>query len=267
MSSTLSSVNFYLVAGVIRLGHWRRIRKAYPRCSWSASGTRSLLWLGTLGPLTNQAMFVRMFIGLLWKFLGTVQDSESMDFDRTKATTSHDGKMMIYLKLSFERTIMATSARFFGLKFGPKSDWTSRAICSGTIFAVEQLPPTTCVKLSSLQSSTWRKPSGKSGSLEVVALKHQHSKDSPLHCWLATLLHKIKVHENPIIRPERTNASVCVCVFVFVCFCVCMSALIGSDCSNSCRGRSTLNKWQCPSSSVYTTKFLNVPDFVGNKMP
>ena len=188
-----------------------------------------------------------LFIGLLWKFLGTVQDSESMDFDRTKATTSHDGKMMIYLKLSFERTIMATSARFVWLKFGPKSNWTSRAICSGTIFAVEQLPRTTCVKLSSLQSSTWRKPSGKSGSLEVVALKHQHSKDSPLHCWLATLLHKIKVHENPIIRPERTNASVCVCVFVFVfvfvfvCFCVCMSALIGSDCSNSCRGRSTLN--------------------------
>ena len=145
--------------------------------------------------------------------------------------------------------MLATSAGLFLLKFGPKSDWTSRAICSGTIFAVEQLPRTTCVKISYLQSSTWREPSGKSGSLEVVVLK-QHSKHSPLHCWFATLLHKMKINENPIILPERTNASVyihiyiyvCVCVCLCVCFCVCMSALIGSDCSNSCRGRSTLNK-------------------------
>ena len=133
-----------------------------------------------------------------------------------EATTSHDGNMMIYLKLSFVTTMLAISAGLFRLKFGPKSDWTSRAICSGTIFAVEHLPRTTCVKLSYLQSSTWRKPSGKSGSLEVVALKHQHSKHSPLHCWLATPLHKIKLHENPIILPERTNASVYVCVFVCV---------------------------------------------------
>ena len=126
---------------------------------------------------------------------------------------------MIYLKFSFVTTItmLATSARLFWWKFGPKSDWTSRAICSGTIFAVEQLPRTTCVKISYLQSATWREPSGKSGSLEVVALKHLHSKHSPLHCWLATLLHKMKINENPIILPERTNASVYMCVCLFVC--------------------------------------------------
>ena len=130
---------------------------------------------------------------------------------------------MLYLKLSFVTTMLATSTGLLWLKFGPKSDWTSRAICSGTIFAVEQLPRTTCVKISYLQSATWLEPNGKSGSLEVVALKHQHSKHSPLHCWFATLLHKMKINENPIILPERTNASVyiyiymCVCVFVCVC--------------------------------------------------
>ena len=133
-----------------------------------------------------------------------------------EATTSHDAKMMIYLKLSFVTTMLATIAWWLWLKLGPKRDWTSRVICPGTIFAVEQLPRTTRVKISYLQSSTWREPSEKSGSLEVVALKHQHSKHSPLHCWLATLLHTMKTHENPIILPERTNASVCLCVFVCV---------------------------------------------------
>ena len=46
---------------------------------------------------------------------------------------------MIYLELNFVTTMLATIAMLAWLKFGPKSDWTSAVICSGTVLAVEQL--------------------------------------------------------------------------------------------------------------------------------